>query len=267
MILREHKFDDTYISLIDEYYTPNSKDKFVKEIANLIKDSDKIGFAGYLTRSMLKNQLRNEIFDNKSKPKGSGKVIDDSDLKLIIKTIKKCKKEIPSKQLHIFVFPTFSDHVIKRMDGATGSTPYHNTFNIFVVPYKFTKVSLENTVCHEYFHAVYRHDNYKLLDRMINEGLAEHFREHVIGGKRAEWAKAVSSKKCKIIFMKLRSKLKTKNYHLISKILFGSKDYRMWTGYSIGYNIVKDYLKNTKRSWKDIVKKKPEEILSHSNFD
>jgi uncharacterized protein YjaZ len=46
------------------------------------------------------------------------------------------------------------------------------------------------------------------------------------------------------------------------EVFFGSKKYKRWTGYSIGYWLIKKFrIMNPNINWEEIIKIKPEHIL------
>ena len=155
------------------------------------------------------------------------------------------------------------------MNGVSGYTPWKKSILIYLNPTKNLENELKKTLCHEYNHAVIRnyHNWSTILDSLVFEGFAEHFREKVIGGKKASWAKALSKKRALLIFNRIKDRLNSRNQQLYYDLFFGSKKYPRWAGYSIGYSIVEDYLKKQKNvNWNEVVKLKPKEILEKSGF-
>jgi uncharacterized protein YjaZ len=94
-----------------------------------------------------------------------------------------------------------------------------------------------------------------LLECMITEGLADHFAIEVLGGEKAPWSKALTDEeiiKCMIqVKPILRLRHESWNAEFNEKyfnpwMLFGRKGddpIPGWTGYSIGWRIVENYLK------------------------
>ena len=174
--------------------------------------------------------------------------------------------------MNIFVFPTFSRFVKEEMSGTTGYTPWPDTILIFINPtsLQYDK-ALGETVGHEFNHAVFLRDKkcVTLSDSIIFEGLAEHFREQVIGGDQAPWTKIFELNRTKIIFseMKLANLLQSNDPEIRRGVFFGNKKYIRWTGYTIGYYIIKSFLENNPSlDWKEIMARQPKDILSESSF-
>lgn len=190
-------------------------------------------------------------------------------LKIIRQTIKKCYKVLPLGPTKVFVFPTFYSFVRNKMFGVTGSSLWKNTIFLFINPTKGWENALREAICHEFNHSVvsqcYKRET--LLDDLIFEGLAEHFREKVVNGSSAPWSKTIPLRETKKIFKRIRRMLNSKDYKVSRSLFFGDKKYPLWTGYSIGYQIIKSFLRNNKNlSWKEIIKFKPREILKKSRF-
>jgi len=103
------------------------------------------------------------------------------------------------------------------------------------------KTALKECVCHEFNHIVYNkyHRRETLLDNIIYEGLAEPFREHVVGGKQAPWSKALTLRECKRIFSRIEKLLSSKSPKVYRSVFFDFEDekYPLWSGYSIGYQM------------------------------
>jgi len=267
-------FDDKLIGyvyfLLD--YNPRLSNKrgFVTKLISNLHETT-IGFAGFKSKKYLKQYLQFQIFDDKEYKKlpkynfGKKKI-----LKIIKETLSKCHNKLPARPTRTFLFPSFNSFVKNKMGGVGGFSPWRNTIIISINPtVRNWETALKKTIAHEYNHSVIynSHKWENLLDSIIFEGFAEHFREQVVGGKRAPWAKAVSQKECQKYFSKLKEKLNSKNHQLYREVFFGSEKYPLWLGYSLGYQIVNSFLsKNKEKSWTDLVKIKPKEILKESSF-
>ncbi len=263
-------FDSSLIGYVYfhlNYNSASNKKRCVEKLVSNLHETT-IGFAGFKNKKYLKQHLEFQLFDEKNTvlPKY------DFDKKKIFKIIETsliaCHKELPARPTRIFLFPNFHPFVKNKMDGVSGFSPWKNTILLNINPTaKNWEFALRNAVAHEYNHCViYNFHKWEtLLDSIIFEGFAEHFREQIIGGERAPWTKAVSRKECKKYFSRLE--FNSKNHQIYREVFFGSKKYPLWIGYSLGYQIVKSFLsKNKKQSWVDIVKIKPKEILKQSEF-
>jgi uncharacterized protein YjaZ len=246
------------------------KRRFVDLLMEIMRRDKSIKYAGYLKEKDLYNDLFQHIG---CKDVSSYKPISTREKekikKTIYTTIKKCHQFLPHPDLPIFIFiypwfPTKDDSFLFK--GVTALAAYY-TIHIFIDFDSYTQESLKQTIAHEWSHLVFYRNNpqhqYTLVDHMITEGLAEVFREEIVGGKASPWASSLDKEKAQKIFKTLKQKLNTKSKKIYQKVFFGDKDYKRWTGYSIGYRLVKGFReKYPKLSWEEIMKIKPRHISS-----
>ena len=192
-------------------------------------------------------------------------------IKIIEKTLIKGSSEIPLLNKKIAVFSTKDPFIKNKMNGVSGDTLHENIISLYISPVKDWKRALVETMVHECSH-LYVLDNNQwktILDSLISEGIAEIFREEIVGGKPAPWTKALTEKQAKEVLKKLKSerKLSKKVEEMHQELFFGSKDYKMWTGYSLGYQIVKKFRKKyPEMKWKEIMKMDFKELFRKSDF-
>ena len=190
-------------------------------------------------------------------------------ISIIRDTLLKCYIELPLTNKKIAIYSSKEDFIKNKMGGVGGDALQENVITLYINPTKGWKEELANTISHEYSHLaildVRKWDT--ILDSLIIEGIAENFREEIVGGKRAPWTKALTEKESKILLKKLKNKLNIKANKMHHDLFFGSKDYKMWAGYSLGYYIVKKFRENyPKLKWKEIIKLKSSEVLKKSQF-
>ena len=259
-----------YIHLHLDYYLSTSKAQLIDSLAKNIKDSAS-GYAGFRTRRELRRYLRRTIFDPGAKSKIVRFNFNKSKAQRIIKdAITSCHKVIPTRPIHVFVFPSFSKFEAAKMTGTSGFTPWQDVILIFINPLAGQWArALPKTIAHEYCHvAVLKYHKWRtLLDSIIFEGLAEHFREYTVGGNRAPWARALGVKQGKKLFQELKKNLYSRDLKLYRAVFFGNKNYPQWAGYSIGYQVVGNFIKNHPGlSWEKIIALDPKEILERSSY-
>ncbi len=269
-IIKYKKKNIAQIYLNISYSKAINKSQLVFYLSKDIEESA-IGYAGFKTKYGLQKHLTQAIFDLKKISRFPQFNFDKKKIvKIITNTIISCYKILPYRPAEIFVFPTFSKFVKKKMSGTTGYTPWKNTILIFINPSSSTwEKALPATIAHEFNHSVILqyHQWRTLLDSLIFEGLAEHFIGDVINGKRALWTRSLSIKQSKKLFLELKKYLYSKDSKLYQSIFFGDRKYRQWAGYTLGYYIVQSFIKNNPGfSWKRIVTLPPKEILQKSNF-
>ncbi len=258
-----------------EFYFPGGEFKNKKEIVNsilsLMKDKGSVDYSGHTDVKSLQTGLIEHIGDADV---GTYTQISEEQKtkieKIISKTVEKCNKELPiPTKNYIFVFPYLPIEKDMVFGGVNGVARYSCVFHVFLSLKSWTQKSLEHTVAHELNHTIYYYhhyddfNNYKLLDEMIMEGLAENFREQILGGSAASWAIALAKQDALDTLRTINEEtLYTRCQNIIKSILFGNNKYQKWTGYSIGYWLVKEFIKNNPNlSWDEIMKLSSREIL------
>ncbi len=192
--------------------------------------------------------------------------------KSIKQALNRCLSQLSIPSINIYVFPWLNENFNKAFKGVTGFASYKNTVHVFISINKFSHRSLRETITHEFSHAAFLNksktvNKLSILDILIFEGLAEQFREEVMKGKPAAWSTALSNKECHSTLELIKSALTSTKFGTYNDIFFGSKKYKKWTGYSIGYQIVKSFRKAyPKKSWAEIMEMKPESIYSLAPF-
>lgn len=132
-------------------------------------------------------------------------------------------------------------HAITRNTIFIALDPGHKNFD--------TTISKEilRTLAHELHHVTrWENPGYgdTLFEAMISEGLADHFDIEVTNEKLEPWDTALKKKDIEIFLEKAKKEFKNKNYSHYDWF-FGSKKRGIprWTGYSLGFYIVDQYLK------------------------
>jgi uncharacterized protein YjaZ len=252
-----------------------NKRELVRLIAELMQGNGSIEYAGYPRDKYLYKDLLQHIGNgNIATYKIPSAVQRWYIIKNIYSAIQKCHKKLslPTKNF-VFVFPWLTNKEDLVFEGVMGFTPYSSVFHLFISPQAFTRKSLISTVVHELNHAVFYYFHRKdfskctLLDHIITEGLAENFREEVLGGKSAPWSVAVAEKETSRVISAVRPLLHSKSSRIRQEVLFGGRRFKRWTGYSIGYWIVKSFRrKYSEMSWEEIVKMDTKDIFAKSAF-
>jgi len=257
------------------FYFPRllSSVKNKKEIVDLIisamRSSGDIKYAGYLSESVWHRDLLRHIGKGDILPKKAfTKKQRDIIKKNISVTVGRCSRVLshPTPPIFVFIYPWFPTKSDSILFGGSMAFAAYRTIHLFVDLDSYTQTSLKQTIAHEWNHLVfYRHHpkrRYALRDHMVMEGLAEVFREEIMGGKPAPWAVALSQKEVDEQLKKLQGKLNSTNMRFYRSIFFGDEEYKRWTGYSVGYRIIKGFRrKNKKLSWEEVVKIDPKNIF------
>jgi len=239
-------------------------------------DSDQDKWGGFLGEPYLKDALWNKFNENDYQKYEHP---DEGVVSAIQETAKpvahNAQKELsnPNSALKIFVYPWFPSEKMDAFEGVLGTTYWTGSFHLYIDFQDFSNSSLKKTVAHEYNHSI-RLNHFSpfeqtMLEAIIMEGLAEVFREEVVGGNPAPWAKALTKNEVKEALDQLKDDFntKTENDELFQDIFYGGDKFKQWTGYSCGYRIVTSYRSdNPNISWENLIKKNPEKILRGSRF-
>lgn len=245
------------------------KQKFVDLTMSEMCKNDVIKYSGFLKENDFKKSISYHIGNkNIDRYKSLSENKKNNIKKTIHTTIKKCHRALPHPDLPIFVFihPWFPDEKNDVLFGGITAMATYYTVHLFINLNSYTKKSLEETIAHEWNHLVfYRyHDEHQLTLRshITMEGLAEIFREKVVGGKPAPWSLALTEKQSISQLKSLKKYLNVKSIKLYKDVFFGSRKYKRWTGYAIGYIMIKKFIKNhSKLSWRKIIMINSENIL------
>lgn len=168
------------------------------------------------------------------------------------------QKQYPSNriiQFELFILDEEDDFVKSKLGGVSAFTNWDGKMCFTVLPEENVRKMLKSVITHEYHHhwrisaLEINEANQTLLDRMILEGLAEHFIRLKLGEKYLG------------PFKDALSEIQAKNLwesHYIQHIndkgtstdvfMFGNEEEGIpfWGGYALGYYLVKWYLDNNK---------------------
>jgi uncharacterized protein YjaZ len=220
----------------------------------------------YKDREKLEEEVIHSIFGESEKKDYFES--DENQIKEILDVIKKTLLDLnkfKTEKTYIFILPTFDPFVEENLGGVTGHCFVNNFIFLFLNPKENWQNKLRETLTHEFAHSVSPHYLVKeptLGNCLISEGLAEHFRETILGGEIASYSKAISEEKINKYLEELKNKLNSTDENLYFDVFFGSDKFPKWAGYSIGYYLVAKYLENKKEvDWNILLRKNPEEIL------
>jgi uncharacterized protein YjaZ len=257
-----------------EFYFPAKKFStprgVSKEILDMIKENGSYPYYGFANEKDALENIKNNL--------GKGSLIEYQGIsekekikieKIISETLQLCNKKlkIPVKQ-NIFVLPYFPNEEQDVFKGVYGYAVYSCVFYLFINLKTFSKKSLQNTVAHELNHTIYYYNHfekfgkYSVLDNIILEGLAENFNKSIFQRTLPPWSTALKKSEAFEILNKNQNLLSEVNQQKIDQFIYGSKNFKKWTGYSAGFHLVNEFLKrNPNLGWKNIMKVSPDEFL------
>ncbi len=172
-------------------------------------------------------------------------------MKAARESIKIIKKKIPIPDVDI-VFYDNPNNTIPHL----GIGAFTNNINLVLVPLNPKFKNFDKTIneemlrilAHELHHcARMKAVGYggTLFEVMVSEGLADHFELQVTNRKSQVWDSILSAKQFGIMKKKAMKERNNKKYNH-AEWFFGSNDRKIpkWAGYTIGFNLVGDFLKN-----------------------
>jgi hypothetical protein len=145
-------------------------------------------------------------------------------------------------------------------DGIGGRTYWSDLITICVDEEKLTKSKMTEMLVHELCHAARWGKNNEwmntLFDGLINEGIATYFESEFAKNleDKTVFIKTIlerSDEENKKIFEKLRDQLESSSYDYEMIFFNGNDELPRWAGYSLGYYLVKKYLKKTGKKIED----------------
>lgn len=259
------------------YVLINKQETQAKTLENIftqIKEYRKFNLGEYTSEEKLLVDLDRKIFGksdfNKLKPFTT---IDQEKIKNILEnSFSKCFDTLNIKNdITIYVIPFCNEESSRDLNGVNAFPTEGNILYLFIdTSHPDWASSLVETIPHEYAHLIYtsKFEWNSILDGFVNEGLAEKFREMLVGGKIAPWANALTKeealKELSAIPLNeiLNLRIDDSNVDLYIAHFFGTGELPNWYGYSLGYWLIDEILEKNKISLLDLFKKSPSEIYS-----
>lgn len=188
----------------------------------------------------------------------------DSKVEIIEKAVKEAECYVFPKlkidwDIDLLVTNRLYDIIIPE-DGVGGHTRTSDFIEFAINEEKATENLISEMVAHELCHAARwgKDDEWinSLFDGMISEGIATYFEAEFVKDRteKTVFIKTIlerSDEENEKILEKLRSQLDS-NYYDYDTIFFnGSNELPRWSGYSLGYYLVRKYLKKTGKKIED----------------
>ena len=135
------------------------------------------------------------------------------------------------------------------------------------------KEILKYAVAHEFNHSYWTKLNFSksahltLLDYLVFEGRADSYAHLIYPDIQCPWTNALMANDEADLWNKIKPNLQSEDGTMMRGVMFGSADYPMWGGYTLGYHIVQSALKNhpelKPEEWASMA---PEKILEMSDY-
>lgn len=253
---------DVYTAFIDKVKTDNrSLDSIYKEnIQTTIYDThfQKSEYA-FIVKDFFATPVRNTTELAKSIDRIT---LNHEKIKTkIIGALKKSRQNIDNDSLTIYIIPSNPDsmNIIKTMTGIMGLTAGSKQIILTIEPdIPGWENMLEYAVAHEFNHAYWTNVNFAksakwtLLDYLVFEGRGDSFAHLLYPNVIAPWTSALNQDQKSDLWNKIKTNLQSEDISYQIEIMFGSKNYPVWGGYSLGYDIVQKALANDKKLKSDI---------------
>lgn len=152
--------------------------------------------------------------------------------------------------------------VLMASEGYSGFGGIPGYILLIVVPNEFNRTRLKSALAHEFNHNVrftyepFNHGDISVEDYLVTEGLAEVFAEELYGiEQRGPWVQDYDDEELEYTIAVMKDGREARGFDQVSAYMYGDEVAREQgyqpvglsrnAGYTIGYHLVKDYLKNT----------------------
>ena len=202
------------------------------EYALIVKDffASPINNTSELKKSIEKIEENRELIKNK-----------------IIGALKMSREKIGNDSLTIYIMPVNPENreIIDGMTGIMGLTAGSKQIILTIEPeISGWENMLEYAVAHEFNHAYWTNLNFgkfpkwTLLDYFIFEGRGDYFAHLLYPTVIAPWTIALTESQKLELWKTIKPNLKSEDMSYQMEVMFGSRKYPIWGGYSLGYDMV-----------------------------
>jgi uncharacterized protein YjaZ len=196
--------------------------------------------------------------------------------KIITSALADANKYLKNDSITIYIQPStnYLKTIIQKMGGITGLTAGSKQILLSVdTGITGWDEMLKYTVAHEFTHTYWTKKNFSnsshftLLDYLCFEGRADSYAHLIYPDIKCPWTSALMDNDKTDLWNKIKPELNSGDPTLMRGVMFGSADYPLWGGYTLGYSIVQSALKNhpelTPEQWASL---EPEKILEMSDY-
>lgn len=206
-------------------------------------------------------------------------LVKEDVVSMVEDTLEECNKFLPSVNTTVYIFPydptdrTFTYNA--RGVGSFTTFGRGREIFLFINPtHGGWKERIKYAVAHEYHHSTWMYKNYReyevtLLDYLILEGRADSFANIVYPEAEVSHTTSISLSQERKLWEKIKPNLDSTDTNYNQKVIFGDyEEFPHWTGYTIGYNIVQEYIKNNpKVSIEEWTNMEVKDILENSGYE
>ncbi len=275
---------DKVIFLTDHYTSYIDKAKFKEQDADKIYKEEILDnlFATHFQKSENADEVKESLLKtvkNRAELKNSIELIlyKKTHIKAkIVEVLNRCRQKLENSGLTIYIMPSDPDNraIMNRMSGIMGYTAGPKQIILTIDPScDGWEPMIDYTFAREFTHAYLlglKEDKSKkrtLLEYMMYEGKADAFAHILYPNAKAPWTKSLTEVQKTETWNKIKTKLESNDQVYQSDVMYGSADFPLWTGYTLGYSILQSAFKNDpnllRQKWTDIPDK---EILEASSY-
>jgi len=239
----------------DSIYSNQIKDKIVSEHFSKTEYSDFV--SGWLSRPV-KNT--SNLFKNISDISDNRKELET----IISSAFLHSNDYLKNDSVIFYIVPASADkkEVMNEMGGTIGFTPGSKQIILQVdFDIKTWREALKYTIAHEFNHACLIKMNpeemreFTLLRYLVFEGKAEAFASllYPLEKEKIPNTLSLTDNEKKALWLKIKPELQSDNWDLFMEVMFGSKKYPHYGGYTLGFDIIQTAFKNhpeiLKKNW------------------
>jgi uncharacterized protein YjaZ len=229
-------------------------------------DMFRFGYSYFVPDTVGIQSIINSINKNKAE-------IDEA----IHKAVTESQAYIKTDSVTFYIQPPniANSDILMRMGGVSGMTvgKKHILFSVDPAVANW-KESLEHAAAGECYSSYWTNKNFDstfkwtMLRYMVWTGKANAFQKMVYPSASMPWTAALDEPKKAEMWAKIKPKLGTRNFFFMSEVMFGSNNYPLWTGFTLGYSIVNDALtKNPNMKFEEWDKLDAEKFMELSGWD
>lgn len=173
--------------------------------------------------------------------------------------------------------------VLMASEGYSGFGGIPGYILLIVVPNEFNRTRLRSALAHEFNHNIrftyepFNHGDVSVEDYLVIEGLAEIFAEELYGiEQRGPWVQDYDEEELEYTIAVMKDGREARGFDQVSAYMYGDEVARKQgyqpvglsrnAGYTIGYHLVKAYLKNTGKTIAEATLTPSETIVKESKI-
>lgn len=270
--LKNKKCQKSQLEIIFPRSSKKAIPNIVRDISKQITSNPRFSLGDFSSVWNFNNKVRKSIFDDSVEVTINYFELDIEHTirDIITQAFNTCNMVLPIKSnIVIYILPTQDSFTREYLDGINALAIGKTTILIYMSPLeKNWRRILRETFAHEYAHLISAHHvkHDCIRASMAFEGLAENFREFVMGGRRAIYVKTFTKKQALIELDNIDNKLidtkiTDKNYKLFLDYMFGNDTIPKWYGYSLGYWLIYELIHNYNLDIKKIFILPPKKIF------